>query len=75
MPIVKPPVERVEVAVVELTTNLSRVDRPETVRPVSVPTLVNDELTTAEPKVVAFKVAMPLMLRPRPVAKLRFPLT
>ena len=64
----------VEVALLTKSPPL-KVARPETVRPVKVPTLVNDELTTAEPRAVAVRVETPSILRPRPEARLRSPLT
>ena len=48
------------------------VPKPEAILPEArAPTWVKEELTTAEPKVVAVKVLTPLMLRARPVAKFR----
>ncbi len=43
--------------------------------PLRIPTEVSDEETTAEPSAVAERVLTPLMLRARPEAKLRLPLT
>ena len=46
---------------------------PETVSDPKVPTDVNDEFTTAAPKVVAFKTCALLMVTAPPVARLRLP--
>ena len=54
---------------------LSAIDTsPETVRAERVPTLVNEELTTAEPNVVALRTAVPLTLYVLPEATFRFSL-
>ena len=58
-----------------MVSALSMVPKPEVMEPLfKAATVVSEEVTTAEPKVVAFKVSTPLMLRARPVAKLRLPL-
>ena len=45
---------------------------PETVRPVRVPTLVSEELTTAPPRVVALRTLVLLILYALPEARFKF---
>ena len=59
---------------VKASAPMSIAPKPSVIEPeAKAPTEVKEELTTALPKVVAFKVLTPLMLTARPVAKLKLP--
>ena len=62
---------KVEVALVAVT--VPRDERPDTVSEVRVPTLVKEEPTTAEPRVVASKTRALLMRKTPPVGTFTFP--
>ena len=76
----RPEADKVPVMVVlpaaKVSAPISIAPKAEVIEPEDkAPVPVSDELTTAEPRVVAFKTEAPLMLKARPVAKLRLPET